>query len=137
MVAVSVMLSTWRVPRPVIVDVGRYSAWKSGFESLVGVGDNPGILKSPGERPARKQQAAPVGPPIVLRTSPLPPGAVEPPPGVKLADAEAAVQPYIAAKACLPHAEAHACLNKGLESHGRRPLTCGLKGSYLTVAIVL
>ena len=84
----------------------RYLAWKGGFEALVGVGDNPGILKSPGERPARKQPAAPVAPPIILRTSPLPLGAVEPPAGVKVADAEAAVQPYIAAKARLPLAAA-------------------------------
>ena len=31
----------------------RYLAWKGGFEALVGKGDNPGILKSPGERPAK------------------------------------------------------------------------------------
>jgi hypothetical protein len=32
----------------------RYLAWKDGFEALVGKGDNPGILKSPGERPAKQ-----------------------------------------------------------------------------------
>ena len=34
--------------------VSRYSAWKDGFEALVGKGGNPGILQSPGERPARQ-----------------------------------------------------------------------------------
>ena len=77
--------------------MSRYLAWKGGFEALVGAGDNPGILKSPGKRPEKKP-AAPVGPPLILRTSPLVPGEVEP--SAKIADAEAAVQPYIAAKAC-------------------------------------
>ena len=75
-----------------VPDVSRYQAWKGGFEALVGTGDNPGILKSPGKRPDKKI----VGPPIILRTSPLAPGEVEP--LAKVADAEAAVQPYIAAK---------------------------------------
>ncbi len=78
--------------------MSRYLAWRGGFEALVGAGDNPGILKSPGKRPDRKPAGPAAVPPIILRTSPLPPGEVEL--AAKAADEEAAVKPYIAAKVC-------------------------------------